>query len=95
MKQIGHLLVLADISLKSFIINRQYALENNVGYPGSGFAYFPLRFAHKGDQNRIKRDQDRTRRARTNALFTFPLMPPKTQEKSKIRAKNNEKTLDI
>ena len=47
-----------------------------VGYPGSGFAYFPLRFTHKGNQNRIKRDQDRTRRALSNALFTFPLMPP-------------------
>ena len=27
-----------------------------VGYPGSGFAYFPLGFAHKGDQRRSKRD---------------------------------------
>ena len=67
----------------------------NVGYPGSGFAYFPLGFARKGDQNRIKKDQDRTRRALSNALFTFPLMPPQTQEKSKILSKNNEKTLHI
>ena len=62
-----------------------------VGYPGSGLAYFPWGFAHKGDQNWIKRDQDRTRRARTNALFTFLLMSSQTQEKSKIRAKYNEK----
>ena len=70
-------------------------VDNDVGYPGSGFAYFPLRFAHKGDQNRIKRDQDRTRRALSNALFTFPLMSPQTQEKSKILSKNNEKPLHI
>ena len=50
--------------------------EKDVGYPGSGFAYFPLGFSHKGDQNRIKKDQDRTRRALSNALFTFPLKPP-------------------
>ena len=63
----------------------------NVGYLGSGFAYFPLGFAHKGDQRRNKRDQDRTRRALSNALFTFPPTPPQTQEKSKILSKNNEK----
>ena len=63
----------------------------NVGYSGSGFAYFPLGFAHKGDQRRNKRDQDRTRRALSNALFTFPLTPPQTPEKSKILSKNNEK----
>ena len=63
----------------------------NVGYSGSGFAYFPLGFAQKGDQRRSKRDQDKTRRARTNALFTFSLTPPQIPEKSKIRAKNNEK----
>ena len=56
----------------------------HVGYPGSGFA-------QKGDQRRSKRDQDRTRRARTNALFTFSLTPPKIPEKSKILSKNNEK----
>ena len=63
----------------------------NVGYSGSGFAYFPLGFVHKGDQRRSKRDQDRTRRALSNALFTFPLTPPKTPEKSKILSKHNEK----
>ena len=69
--------------------------KKHVGYPGSEFAYFPLGFAHKGDQNRIKRNQDRTRRALSNALFTFLLMHPQTQEKSKILSKNNEKTLHI
>ena len=70
-------------------------IENiNVGYPRSGFAYFPLRFTHKGDQNRIKRDQDRTRRALSNALFTFPLMPPRKHKKNpkyyqKITKKRN------
>ena len=66
----------------------------NVGYSGSGFAYFPLGFAyfplgfaHKGDQRRSKRDQDRTRRALSHALFTFPLTPPQTPEKSKILSK--------
>ena len=73
------------------LIEGNYFSKNNVGYPGSGFAYFPLRFAHKGDQNRIRRDQDRTRRALSNAPFTFPLMPPQTQEKSKILSKITEK----
>ena len=59
-------------------------LEIDVGYLGSGFAYFPVEFAQKGDQRRSKRDQDRTRRALSNALFTFSLTPPQTQEKSKI-----------
>ena len=68
----------------------------DVGYPGSGVAYFPVGFAQKGDQRRSERDQDRTRRARTNALFTFPLTPTQTPEKSKILSKNNEKKmLDI
>ena len=65
--------------------------RSNVAYPGSGFAYFPLGFAHNGDQRRSKRDQDRTRRACTNALFTLPLTRPQTPEKSKILSKNNEK----
>ena len=63
----------------------------NVGYPEFGFAYFPLGFAHKGDQRRSKREQDRTQRALSNALFTFPLTPPQAREKSKILSKNNEK----
>ena len=63
----------------------------NVGYSGSGFAYFPLGLAHKGDQRRSKTDQDRTRRALSNALFTFSLTPPQIPEKSKILSKNNEK----
>ena len=62
-----------------------------VGYPGSGFAYFPLGFAHKGDQKRDKRDQDRTRRALSNALFTFPLTLPQIPGKPEILSKNNEK----
>ena len=85
------LLKLLSNNLKSINI----VININVGYPGSGFAYFPLEFAHKGDQNRIKRDQDRTRRALSNALFTFPMTPPQAQEKSKILSKNNEKTLHI
>ena len=48
----------------------------------------------KGDQRRSKRDQDRTRQTRTNALFTFSLTPPQTPEKSKILSKNNEKKRD-
>ena len=71
--------------------NNKHTDENNVGYPGSRFAYFPLGFAHKGDQRRSKRDQDRTRRALSNALYTFPLTPPQIPEKSKILSENNEK----
>ena len=67
------------------------SLITNVGYPRSGFAYFPLGFAHRGNQRRSKRDQDRTQRALSNALFTFPLTPPQTPEKSKILSNNNEK----
>ena len=63
----------------------------HIGYLGSGFAYFPLGFAQKEDQRRSKRDQDRTQRALSNALFTFSLTPPQTPEKSKILSKNNEK----
>ena len=63
----------------------------NVGYSGSGFMYFPLGFAHKGDQSRSKSDQDRTRRALSNALFMFSLTPPQIPEKSKILSKNNGK----
>ena len=63
----------------------------NVGYSGSGFAYFPLGLAHKRDQRRSKRDQDRTQRALSNALYTFSLTPPQIPEKSKILSKNNEK----
>ena len=67
------------------------SLITNVGYSGSRFAYFPLGFAQEGDQRRSKRDQDRTRRALSNALFTFSLTPPQTTEKSKILSKNNGK----
>ena len=66
-------------------------MKDHVGYPGSGLAHFPLGFAHKGDQRQSKRGQDRTRRALSNALFTFPLTPSQTAEKSKILSKNNEK----
>ena len=65
--------------------------NKDVGYPGFGFAYFPLGVAHKGDQRRNKRDRDRTRRALSNVLFTFSLTPPQTTEKSKILSKNNGK----
>ena len=59
-------------------------VSNDVGYPGTGFAY-------KGGQNRIKRDQDRTRRALSNALFTFPPMPPKPKENPKYYQKITKK----
>ena len=62
-----------------------------VGYLGSGFAYFRLGFAQKGDQRRSKMDQDRTRRALSNALFTYSPTLSQTPEKSKILSKNNEK----
>ena len=78
--------------LQEMIYSKNSAsLITNVGYPGSGFMYFPLGFAHKGDQRRSKRDQDRTRRALSNALFTFSLTPPQTTEKSKILSKDNGK----
>ena len=66
-----------------------------VTYPGSGFTYFPVEFAQKGVPRRNKRDQDRTRRALSNALFTFSLTPPQIPEKSKILSNNNEKPLHI
>ena len=40
--------------------------------------YFSVLFALKRDQRRSNTEQDRTRRARTNALFTFSLTPPQT-----------------
>ena len=63
----------------------------HVGYPGSGFAYFPPGFAHKGDQRWSKKDQDRTRRVLSNALFTFPLMPPKSKKNPKYYQKITKK----
>ena len=63
----------------------------DVGYLGAEFDYFSKGFVHKPDQNKIKADQDRTRRALSNALFTFSLALLQTGEKPQILQKNHEK----
>ena len=45
----------------------------------------------RGDQAWSKGNQDRTRRALSNALITFSLKSLQTREKSKILSKNNAK----
>ncbi len=45
---------------------------HNVGYPRLGFKYSLNRFAQEGDRTRPTADQDRTRRALSDALITFP-----------------------
>ena len=66
-------------------------MQFNVGYLGAGFDYFSNGFVHTPDQNEIKADQDRTRRALSNALFTFSLALLQTGEKPQILQKNDEK----
>ena len=61
------------------------------GYLGAGFDYFSKGFVHTPDQNEITADQDRTRRALSNALFTFSLALLQTKEKTQILQKNDEK----
>ena len=63
----------------------------HVGYLGAGFDYFSKGFVDTPEQNEIKADQDRTPRARTNALFTFSLALLQTGEKPQILQKNYEK----
>ncbi len=70
---------MTDTSPKDFKID--------VGYLTGGFEYFQGRFAWELDQVRPKVDQDRTRRALSNALFTFSKRPPLTGEKPKILLK--------
>ena len=65
----------------------------NVGYLGAGFDYFSKGFVHTPDQNEIKAEQDRTRRALSNALFTFSLALLQTGEKPKILQNNDEKII--
>ena len=48
---------------------------DDVGYLGAGFDYFSKGFVHTPDQKEIEADQDRTRRALSNALFTFSVAP--------------------
>ena len=60
--------------------------EINVGYLGARFDYFSKGFVHTTDQDRI-------RRALSNALFTFSLAPLQTGEKPQIVQKNYEKII--
>ena len=51
---------------------------------------FSKGFVHTPDQNEIKADQDRTRRALSNALFTFSLALLQTAQ---TLQKNDEKII--
>ena len=77
---------------ESIFLSLQY-LSQHVGYLGAGLDYFSKGFVHTPDQNEIKADQDRTRRAPTNALFTFSLARMQTGEKLQILQKNDEKII--
>ena len=65
----------------------------NVGYFGAGFDYFSKGFVHTPDQNEIEADQDKTRRALSNALFTSSLALFQTGGKLHILQKNYEKII--
>ena len=65
----------------------------HLGFLGAGFDHFSKGFVHTPDQNEIKADQDRTRRALSNVLFTFSLALLQTGEKPQILQKNYEKII--
>ena len=68
-------------------------LPKHVGYLGTEFHYFSKGFVRTSDQNKIKEDQDRTRRALSNALFTFSLALFQAGEKPQILQKNDKKII--
>jgi len=63
-----------------------------VGYLSTRFEYFLNRFAQTLDQVRPKLDQDRARRALSDALFTFSKRPTFAGENLEIIAKKVKKT---
>jgi hypothetical protein len=68
------------------------SFSSNVGYLLAGFEYFQGGFAHEVDQSGPRVDQDRTRRALSDGLFTFLLRPYYHRENPKILQKNGTKT---
>ena len=56
----------------------------DMGYLGPGFGYSAARPAHSWDQRLNSADQDRTPRALSNALFTFPPIAFQAGEKPRI-----------
>ena len=74
-------------------IYHKIRLYTYVGYLGAGIDYFSKGFVHTPDQNEIKADQDRTRRALSNAPFTFSLALLQTGEKPQILQKNDAKII--
>ena len=62
-----------------------------VGCLGAGFDYFPKGFVHTPDQKETEADQDRARRALSNALFTFSLAPLQAGEKPQMLQKKLRK----
>ena len=72
---------------------KKKSLGAHVGYLGAGFDYFSKGFVHTPDQKEIEASQDRTRRALSNALFTFSLAPFQTGEKPQMLQKYYEKII--
>ncbi|CAM4852396.1 unnamed protein product, partial [Rotaria magnacalcarata] len=51
------------------VVHHSTPIPDDVGYLRSGFEYFQIRFANSSDQKEPTSDQDRSRRALSNALI--------------------------